>query len=305
MSLSEQEIYEEALRRAGIPVSSTPLTFSGFPPNYNHFRRAIEATPTRSITSMYGVSSHQIQRFELELHNLYVEKQNKEIQEQNRVKHERILNDKYQNVLSNHEEREKFQQYLLMEEQRKKNEEDERIRKEQEELRKKEEEQQSAIQHFKEQLEERMNKDYYSQSDECIIELGNRLRVGLIQESYPHWIYDTWRQSRYQKLGILPMNFSFFDDANAAARNSNRSVADGYPIQDKADEEVAILLRKELEKWYNFCKRMSERYESKSLVVANIAAKRIEELEENIKNLQSRNELLEEKLSSIRNLTNN
>jgi hypothetical protein len=69
MAMNQQQIYAEALRRAGIMTSATPLTLPGFPETFEGYQRII-ALPD-GIASLKRMTSHsQLARFEAEMHNI-------------------------------------------------------------------------------------------------------------------------------------------------------------------------------------------------------------------------------------------
>lgn len=262
MAMNQQQIYEEALSRAGILTSATPLTSPGFPTTFEGYQRML-AMP-HGIASLKRMTSHsQLARFEAEMHNIGCEQEHKKsvaatelAAKLKKEAKQKTLRAEYQTLSS--EEIQLFEAFKEAEEMKKREKEAAAARKAAEEASAREEEKASAIRLFREILANYF-KPLYSELEDEILRVGKIMKeIGPGGIGWPHGLVKMWREKRYTANGILPVNYSMMPGQQWIAQGNE---ADGWPLQDEADAEVRKLLDEEWKMYLNFCLRYTERKE--------------------------------------------
>jgi hypothetical protein len=294
--MDQQHIYEEALRRAGIMTSLTPLSSPGFPTTYGGYVELISTQNGINTVRRMVSSTSQLSRFEAEMHNLRCEQENQRtVAAAASVVVSR--NEAEQNTLSS--------EYLLLkqdeialfkkfkEEQDAKKREDEALeaRKLALEVAAREEEKASAIQLFREFLKTTSD-SWYSQSEVQIINTGKQ-----IKECGPapndSGLVKMWREKRYRgKVEWHDYTHSICDGGWSPIKNGREW--DGWPLADEADTEVRKLYDNEWKMYCNFCIRYIERERGDTLT------NQIHNLETQVTTQKARIEELESKLAILR-----
>jgi hypothetical protein len=174
-TMSDQLIYEEALRRAGIMTSHTPLTFPGFPPTYAAYLHL----PPHQIQGM--VPHSQLAHFEAEMHNLRLECQAfKAFQAAEAARH-----------LREKAEAEAEAERVAAEAENARLRAAELTRQEQAE----------AVELAKRMFEDAFTRDHYRRPDKQLIEIGLRLNAGPNAgppPAYPIPLLPYWRDKSYK-----------------------------------------------------------------------------------------------------------
>jgi hypothetical protein len=258
MALTKQQIYEEALRRAGIRTSSMPLTYPGLPETYNSYVSLI-ALPSGSEEIRSLIPHSQLARFEAEMHNIVSEEQQK--QSAAKAAAVSLRNAKEEFEAMNLAEIKLFKEFILAKE-TKKREEEAAIAaaaalKAAKEAAAREEERFAAIQLFREMSNDWL-RSLYSQSDNKIIWAAQQYQQGSL--GWPHAFEKMWRDKRYTNRGLERVNYSMMEGQPWISQGKD---GDGWPRRDEVDDEVHKMLDDEWKMYVNFCMRFAERISAK------------------------------------------
>jgi hypothetical protein len=254
MSLSSQEIYEEALRRAGISTSSTSLTTPGFPSSYTAYM-SIVSYPKQATALKRLIPHSQLARFEAEMHNIRCDQDHKKAA----LRAEQVAAEKKraQFEMMSEEELSLFQKFKDAQAAKQREDEAAAQRKIAEEASARKEEQEAALQLFRTMLDD-FTKMLYSQSDAEVIRTGQIAKVSEGSIVWPHAFEKTWREKRY-KGKIEWHNYTHSIQDYGWHPNKNGREWDGWPMKDEVDTEVHHLLNEEWKRWIHFCVRYAER----------------------------------------------
>jgi hypothetical protein len=260
MTTTDQTIYEEALRRAGISTSATPLSYPGFPPKYESYLRLV-STPHGSAQVRSLVGHSQLARFEAEMHNLKCEQENQQALASAQARRQDVSRKAYQAMTE--AELALFKEFKEAQEVKKREEEAAVALKAALEAAAKEEERAAAIQLFREMLTIDTNV-WYGDSENEILRKGKIMKeIGPGGLVWPHGFEKMWRERRYKgKVEWHNYTNSICDGGWTPAKNGREW--DGWPIADEADTEVRKIINEEWKMFLNFCLRYTERKESSS-----------------------------------------
>jgi hypothetical protein len=255
MAMTQQQIYEEALRRAGIMTSATPLTVPGLPVSYSRYVSLI-STPSGSAQVRRLIPYSQLARFEAEMHNINSEQKHKQFVSAAKAESLRKIRAEFEAM--NSAEIALFKEFKLAQEAKKQEEEAATARKAAEEAAAREQEITSATQLFREMLNDWL-KTLYSQPDNEILRVGTVLKEsGPGGLEWPHAFKKMWREKRYKgKIEWHNYSHSICDGGWSPAKNGREW--DGWPLLDEADAEVHKILNEEWKSYLNFCLRFAER----------------------------------------------
>lgn len=252
--MNSQEIYEEALRRAGILTSPTPLTVPGFPPTYTAYTTLLNY-PKQATALRRLIPHSQLAHFQAEMHNIRREQE----QKQAALRAESLAAEKKraQVELISEEDLELFQKFKEQQREDEAAKQRKEERKRAEELAAQKEEQQAALQLFRVMLDD-FTKMLYGQSDAQVIRLGQQAKVSEGSIEWPHGFEKMWREKRYKEK-IEWHNYTHSIQDYGWHPHKNGREWDGWPMKDEVDTEVHQLLNEEWKRWINFCIRYAER----------------------------------------------
>lgn len=264
MAMTKQQIYEEALRRAGISTSPIPLTIPGFPETLEAYERLI-LYPSEKARFMDMVHRGQFSRFELEMHNMLQQQKNEILAAASKaaaVKEKQTAEvaviAEYQSLCP--DELALYKEFREAQLAKKREEEAAVARAAAIAAAAKEEERVEAMRLFREILQTAAN-TWYLDDETQILRNGKHMKeIGPGGLGWPHGLLKMWREKRYKgKIEWRNYTHSICDGGWSPAKDGFDW--DGWPLADEADAEAAKLLSDEWKMFLNFCLRYVERKE--------------------------------------------